>query len=230
MNENAVEPMENLFLLQNNPQEKIFALLEYCQGEDFILRHKAYYLLRELKEQSAVPFLLEMAKKKDLREEDALRILDVFSMIPGAAVKAKSFLHHKNPYLVRGELIALGKNGVLSGGSEEMRVILHFAASGRGRLLRRELVGEVLGYMLERSEDLKNELDSLLLENPLVRGYLRDMPLKGPKYGRLSLYPANDYWALKARSEGLDYGLFKDRVETIPQRKTPKGISVFPVL
>lgn len=214
------EDLEEIVLGEASGSSKAEALLPYAFGEDFFLRHKAYYLLKGLKEQSAVPFLLERAQTPGIEEGEMLRILDALSPFPQGVLELRGLLRHKNPYLVRGEVMALA----MAGGKEALKTLLEFAASPWGRMIRRELMAEVLGFLLEKEPLLKSHLAELMEASPLIRGYLRDMELHPPAYGRLSVFPANDYWALQARKEGLDYGEFKDGVETIHRKKRGKGI------
>lgn len=180
------------------------------KSPDFTLRHQSYHQIKTMKEQSAVPFVLEALKDRELPEEDILRLLDILASLgPDAAVVARGFLRKGNPYLVRGELMALA----LSGGEASFRLILEFAAGRRNTLVRRDLFGETVGYMLEKDPGLQEVFDEMAEKNPLVRGYFRGMEVKGPAYGRLTVYPSNDYWALKAREKGLDYERFKETVE-----------------
>lgn len=223
--EERLEELEAVAFGDLEPREKLERLFEAADDPDYTLRHKAYHLLKEIKEQRAVPFLLKRLAEKSLREEDALRMMDILGDLKrDTALVLRRFLRHKNPYLVRGALTAMAKGG----GSRSLDVILAYAASGKSGIIRRELFGEFLGYMLERDPRLRNRLDQRILEDQGVRSYLRDMELKGPKYGRLSVYPSNDYWALRARAEGLDYGLFKYRTESIHRKKIEQSYSDIP--
>ena len=67
--------------------------------------------------------------------------------------------------------------------------------------------------MIAREPTFKSYIYEKELVNPDIRGYLRDMELIGPKYKRISVFPSNDYWALKVRAKGLDYVNFKSIVE-----------------
>lgn len=214
------EDLEEIFLREDPGYRKVEALLPFAFGEDFFLRHKAYYLLKELKEQAAVPFLLERARTPGLPEGEMLRILDALSAFPQGVRELQWLLRHKNPYLVRGEVMALA----LAGGREALEILLGFAASPWGRMVRRELMAEALGYLLAKEPGLVERLEKLVETAPLIRGYLRDMELHPPAYGRLSVFPANDYWAIQARGQGLDYGEFKDGVETIHRKNKVRGI------
>lgn len=180
------------------------------KSPDFTLRHQSFHQIKTMKEQSAVPFVLEALMDRDLPEEDILRLLDILASLgPEAALPAKGFLRKGNPYLVRGELMALA----LSGGESTFRLILGFAAGRRNTLIRRDLFGETVGYMLEKDPGLQEVFDEVAGNDPSVRGYFRGMEVKGPANGRLTVYPSNDYWALKAREKGLDYERFKGMVE-----------------
>ena len=173
-------------------------------------------MLKEMKEQRAVPFILKRLTENELPEEDVLRLMDIASELKkDTALVFRRFLRHKNPYLVRGALTAMAK----CGSGKSLKVILGFAGTSKGGIIRRELFSELIGYMFELDPGLRTLAYNLILSDPLIRGYLRDMEIQGPKYKRLSVYPSNDYWALKARARGIDYGLFKYRVESIHFKK-----------
>ena len=214
--EHELERLEKVYLGDAPASEKLRLLFEGTRSGDYLLRHKSYYLLKEMKEQRAVPFLLKRLAEERLPEEDVLRLMDVAAALKkDTPLVFKGFLRHKNPYLARGALTAMAK----CGSGRSLKVILEFASTGKGGIIRRELFSELIGYMLDLNPELRALTDRLILENPLIRGYLRDMEIKGPKYKRLSVYPSNDYWALKARARGIDYGLFKHRVESIRFKK-----------
>ena len=214
--EHELDRLEEVFLGDALPAVKLELLFDGTRSGDYLLRHKSYYLLKEMKEQRAVPFILKRLTEKDLPEEDVLRLMDIASELKkDTALVFRRFLRHKNPYLVRGALTAMAK----CGSGRSLKVILGFAGTSKGGIIRRELFSELIGYMFDLNPDLRTFEYSLILSEPPIRGYLRDMEIQGPKYKRLSVYPSNDYWALKARARGIDYGLFKYRVESIRFKK-----------
>ena len=214
--EHELDRLEEVFLGDAPAAVKLELLFEGTRSRDYLLRHKSYYLLKEMKEQRAVPFILKRLTEKELPEEDVLRLMDIASELKkDTALVFRRFLRHKNPYLVRGALTAMAK----CGSGKSLKVILGFAGTSKGGIIRRELFSELIGYMFELDPGLRTLAYNLILSDPLIRGYLRDMEIQGPKYKRLSVYPSNDYWALKARARGIDYGLFKYRVESIRFKK-----------
>ena len=214
--EHELDRLEEVFLGDAPAAVKLELLFEGTRSRDYLLRHKSYYLLKEMKEQRAVPFILKRLTEKELPEEDVLRLMDIASELKkDTALVFRRFLRHKNPYLVRGALTAMAK----CGSGRSLKVILGFAGTSKGGIIRRELFSELIGYMFELDPGLRTLAYNLILSDPLIRGYLRDMEIQGPKYKRLSVYPSNDYWALKARARGIDYGLFKYRVESIRFKK-----------
>jgi hypothetical protein len=160
-------------------------------------------------------------KEGSLSEEDILRLIDITTNLKiDTPILFKILLTSKNPYLIRGEMVALAKNGSV----RSLKILLEFASSRKGRIIRRELFSEVIGYMIDGNHNLVVYIENQKWENQAIRGYLRDMELIGPKYSRLSVYPSNDYWAQKARSLGLEYGDFKNIVENQLVKKSVKRL------
>lgn len=188
---------------------------------DYIVKHRCYFLLKEIGSQHAVPFILKSLRDGELLEEDILRLIDITTNLRiDTPIILKRFLTSKNPYLIRGEMIALGKNGSV----KSLNILLEFASSDRSRIIRRDLFSEVLGYMIGNNKDLGKYIEDQKWNNKGIRGYLRDMDLIGPKYNRLSVYPSNDYWAQKTRALGLEYIDFKNIVEGQLVRKSVKRL------
>ncbi len=187
--------------------EELFAI---ANKGDYIVKHRCYFLLKELGSQYSVPYILKALKDNKLLEEDILRLIDITTNLRiDTPILLKRFLLSKNPYLIRGEMIALAKNGSI----KSLALLLGFAVSNKGRIIRRELFSEVFGYMISKNIEFGKYIDEQKWNNKEIRGYLRDMELVGPKYNRLSVYPSNDYWAQKVRLLGLEYGNFKNIVE-----------------
>lgn len=204
--EDRFKILEEIFNRDISKKEKLELLWKKTYDDDYLIKYMSYYLIKLLKEQEAVPLVQIRLKEKNLAEEEKLSLLDVLaSLDENSAVEVKRCLVDKNPYVVRGFLTALA----LSGGKLSFDIIIKFASSKRGRIIKRELVGELVGYMLERDSSLKSYFSTLVESNSEVRGYFRDMEIVGPKYGRLSVYPSNDYWALKLKEVGFSYSLFK---------------------
>lgn len=214
-----IKEIEEEILAGKVDRELVARLFKAAESEDYITRHRAFHVLKQLKSQLAVPFMKGIINRGDVREEDVLRILDIAaSLSVDTPILFKGLLHSKNPYLVRGEVMALARNGSFL----SLDLILDFAASNRGRIIRRELFSEAIGYMTEKDEIYAEHVESRKWTDSRTRGYLRDMEIKGPSYNRLSVYPSNDYWALKAREKGIDYGLFKNEVEKPLVKKSVK--------
>ena len=219
----AVSIIEVNEFIGSDIDEKIIVekLFSFIDSGDFTVKHRCYFLLRELASQHAVPYILKSIENKEILEEDVLRLIDItVNLKLDTPILLKRYLYSKNPYLVRGEVVALAKNGSV----KSLKILLEFASSNKGRIIRRELFSEVFGYMIDRHKIFKEYIEDKRWTDQNIRGYLRDMELKGPKYNRLSVFPSNDYFALKARAEGLDYGYFKNIVESQLEKKSTKRL------
>lgn len=205
-----ITDVDQLFLSEIKEEKLVEELFATTLGSDFIVKHRCYFLLKELGSQLAVPYILKKLDDKAMLEEDILRLIDITTNLRiDTPIILRRLLNSKNPYLIRGEMIALAKNGSV----KSLDLLLGFAASNRGRIIRRELFSEVLGYMISNNAELGKYIEDKKWNNKEIRGYLRDMELIGPKYNRLSVYPSNDYWAQKVRTHGLVYLDFKNAVE-----------------
>jgi len=196
-------------------------LFKFAANEDYIVKHRCYYVLREIASKYSLDYIVKFNDFNKMLEEDVLRIIDITTKLEvDSALSLRKLLYSKNPYLVRGEVVALAKNG----SAKSLDVLLEFAISTKGRIIKRELFAELLGYMINKEPELSLYIDKQKWDNQKIRGYLRDMELKGPKYNRLSVFPSNDYWALKARCQGLEYGNFKNIVEDKVFENSFKGL------
>jgi hypothetical protein len=216
-----ITDVDKLFLSEIKEEKLVEELFAIALSSDFIVKHRCYFLLRELGSQHAIPYILKMLDDKEVLEEDILRLIDITSNLRiDTPILLRRLLNSKNPYLIRGEIIALAKNGSV----KSLDILLDFATSNRGRIIRRDLFSEVLGYMISENTELEKYIEDLKWNNKDIRGYLRDMELIGPKYKRLSVYPSNDYWAQKVRNLGLEYVDFKNAVENQLVRKSVKRL------
>ena len=196
--------------------DNVEALLLATQKNDFFLKHKSFYLLKKKKEQETVPFLLPLLLSEDTVEADRLRILDIFASLEHLDVKAlKPLFYDKNPYINRGIIMVLANKG----SSIALEMLLDFAASNKGRIIKRELFGEAVGLMLNNYPVLESVLEKKIEDNESVRGYLKGMTLKPPKNGVLSIYPSHDYWALLCKENGYDYKKFKYYMQSMGGKK-----------
>ncbi len=216
-----IKDIDRWFLSEISEKILVEQLFATANSSEFIVKHRCYFLLKELGSQHAVPYILKMLDDKGILEEDILRLVDITTNLRiDTPILLNRLLYSKNPYLIRGEMIALAKNGSI----RSLEVLLRFAASNRGRIIRRELFSEVFGYMISKNIGHEKYIEDKKWFNKEIRGYLRDMELIGPKYNRLSVYPSNDYWAQKVRNQGLDYIDFKSVVEHQLARKSFKRL------
>lgn len=216
-----IKYIDDLFINENNEGTLVEELFTAALSSEFTVKHRCYFLLRELGSQLAVPYILKIMADKEIPEEDVLRLIDITTNLRiDTPIILKKLLNSKNPYLIRGEMIALAKNGSV----RSLEILLGFATSNKGRIIRRELFSEVFGYMISKNNIMGRYIEDKKWIDKEVRGYLRDMEITGPKYNRLSVYPSNDYWAQKVRNQGLDYSDFKNVVEHQSARKLVKRL------
>ena len=205
------EKLETYYLTDN-----IDALLLATQSDNFFLKHKSFYLLKKEKEQETVPSLLPMLLSLDSTEADRLRILDILASMEKIDLKKLAPLFYdKNPYINRGILMVLANNG----SEVALEMLLDFAASNKGRIIKRELFGESIGFILKNSPHLEATFKVKIEAEEAVSGYLKGMLLKAPKNGILSIYPAHDYWALRCKENGYDYKKFKYYLQSLAGKK-----------
>lgn len=216
-----ITEIDQLYSSDIDERRLVEELFSIASKGDYIVKHRCYFLLKELGSQHAVPNIMKAFRDGELLEEDSLRFIDITTNLKiDTPIILKRLLTSKNPYLIRGEIIALAKNGSV----KSLDLLLEFASSHKGRIIRRDLFSEVFGYMIGKNNNFKKYIEDQKWENQVVRGYLRDMELIGPKYNRLSVYPSNDYWAQKVRNLGLEYGNFKNIIESQLVKKSVKRL------
>jgi len=175
------------------------------------VRCKALEMFRVLGEPQDCAFLLSLVLDGDQPEEFRLRALDVLGALgyrealPGLV----RLLPDANPFLTKGTVSVLGAIG----GGEAMEILLHFAASPAGRMVKREITAEALGRMLRDRPELTEVLEGLKRRHLRIRWFLGGLDLTCPEILRYGAYPANDYVARMVREKGYDYRHFKYLVE-----------------
>lgn len=207
------ERVEKLFL-----DRDIEGLFQLSVSEDFFVKHKSYYMLKKMKEQETVPFVLNALKERR-DEEEILRLMDILAELGEDAREEEvlkaliPFYYEKNPYLVRGSVVTTA----FIGGKEFFSTLVHFLSGSKGRIIRRNFGGELIGLMLYTEPYLEEYFEQLKEEDE-VRGFFRDMEFIPKAYG-LSVYPSNDYFALIGRDRGYDYNEFKYHLQSLKGKK-----------
>jgi len=217
----SIYDIEELVNSEVDEYSLVNQLFIFTEEKDYFVKHRSYYLLMKIASEFSMEHILKFNNFNDVLEEDVLRMLDISTKLKrDSPLGLKRLLYSPNPYLVRGEVVALAKNGSV----KSLEVLLEFAISTKGRIIRRELFAELFGYMIDKEPSLRKYIDERKYASQNIRGYLRDMKLNGPKYNRISVFPSNDYWALKVRALNLDYSDFKKIVEGQIFRKNVKSL------
>lgn len=204
------EVLELLGFLTDFPAERaVEVVLDYLDHEDYLIKSRAFVVLEKLAHPLALPPMFRILREEP-EEEFRLRALAVIQAVghPQAIPELEKVLQDWNPYLIRGALVALGSIG----GEEAARVILEFASSPRGRIVRRELVQEALAFCLLKVSEKEKFLARLAEANGGIRRYLRGLNLEAPPISHFSVYPSNDYLRLKCEARGVDYKTYKRKV------------------
>ncbi|MDS1029652.1 HEAT repeat domain-containing protein [Bacillota bacterium LX-D] len=191
-------------------KEKALAVSSLLKHPDYLTRCKAYGVLRKIFDPVILPKLYTILQTEQ-SEEFRLHTLELIQLIgeESSVLTLGSLLSDFNPFVVRGSIVALG--GI--GGREAVRTILEFASKPQGRIIRREVVAEALGYALQKVQDPEEFLAALQQENKRVKHYLQDLELKAPPIPHFTVYPSADYFSLQAKSRGIDYKKFKRMIK-----------------
>jgi HEAT repeat protein len=197
--------------------ETLERVVELLEDEDYFVKSKAYVTLKKIASfPKSQQWRVEEAIQKGLSvdchmyddkdEEFQLRALEVLSVhgTEDSIALLTQLLQARNPYLVRGSLVAL--SGI--GGERAATVILSFGASREGRIMRREIMEEVLAYALLKVEDVEGFLKNSAKDNQM-RIYLEGMELSVPPIQNFTVYPCNDYLAQKVKERGFAYRQYR---------------------
>lgn len=186
-------------------QEAALALLPYLNHADYLVKSKAFAMLAAVAHPAALPRLFAVLRAEQ-DEEFRLRALEVIQKIaePESVAELALFLADHDPLLIRGVIVALGNIG----GAEAAGIILEFAASPRGRIIRRETVQEALAYALTKVKDPQQFL-LRMGQDKGIRRYLHGLDLALPAVPRYTVYPSADYFSLQAKERGIEYKLYK---------------------
>lgn len=196
--------------LKNYPEKKaVEVLLGYLDHEDYLIKSRAFVVLEKLAHPAALPRMYQVLAE-EREEEFRLRALAVIQAVgePSSIPQLEKALQDWNPFIIRGAVVALG--GI--GGEEAAQIILEFASSPQGRIVRRELVQEALALSLLKVAAKEKFLAQLSHSSGPIRRYLRGLNLEVPQRLHFSVYPSADYFSLRCEARDVDYKTYKRKV------------------
>ena len=188
------------------------AVFNYTGDADYLIKSRAWVSLRRMESASLVPELMAfLAMEQDL--EFRLRCVDVLGAVREQIVAGQvgAFLADPDPLVVRAVVWALGEIG----GEQAASLLLEFAASPAGRIIRREVVAEAIARALAGlPEDQKLEwLRQKEAGSLRARQYLQGLSLEVGPLPRFSPYPAPDYFRLQCKIREISFQTFKNIME-----------------
>ncbi len=173
--------------------------------DDYILQSKAYKMLEQLAGKAEVAAL--SLSLSELEEEYILRIMNILSIRSDEKCLKllATYFTHANPYLVRGAIVACGRIG----GTEAFLLLWDFAISDQSRVVRLEILEEVLALAFAKVETERENILHQCLSSRVGRRLWRELNLTIPIRARFSVYPTNDYFTLLCQKRKLQYAKYR---------------------
>lgn len=206
LDQKVLRTINELDILWPKKRDEVLFLAPYLKHEDYLIRSKAFFLAALFPHPALLPVIAQTAHE-DQDEEFRLRAIEVLQKLGTreALAELAKLLTDPDPLIVRGSVVAMG--GISS--PEAVHIILEYASSLQGRLVRPEVVQEAASLALGDLVDGEKLLKELAAENSNIRRYLRNLNLKKPEIPHFTVYPSADYFSLQAKKRGVDYRTYR---------------------
>ncbi|MCR6545395.1 HEAT repeat domain-containing protein [Dehalobacterium formicoaceticum] len=190
---------------QNVPGSSL-GLISFLHHSDYLIRSRVFIALGRMKDKEMVEPLIDYINGAE--EEWQLRALECLYLLKDTQVApqiAPFLLWHHRPLLARGTYWLLG----FLGGEEALELMIQFAISPEGRLVKSDIIYEGLSMALQSLGQGESYWRKMLNENPAAARYFHYSRLPEVEHPRFHVYPYPDYLLDQALSHGIKAKVFK---------------------
>lgn len=182
-------------------------LVCFLDHPDYLVRSRVFIALGRIKDIEVSGQLLDYLEREP-GEEWQLRVLECFYLFNDRQIVLRLAYwleKYDEPIVTRGLVWLLG----YLGGEEALNVLLEFAISPKGRIVKSEIIYEGIAIALQSLDDADCYWQRMLRENPLIHRYFKYSNLPMVERPRFSIYPYPDYLLDQAKLQGIKAKEFK---------------------
>jgi hypothetical protein len=181
-------------------------LIPFLHHEDYLIRSRIFIALGRMKDpqmvQPLINYIHEAGEEWQLRALECLYFLDDPQVVSQVA---PFLLWHHRPLLVRGAYWLLGSLG----GEKALDLMVQFAISPQGRLVKSDLIYEGLSMAVQSLEQGEKYWQKILRENLQGARFFQYSRLPEVEHPRFYIYPYPDYLLDQAKNHGIKAKIFK---------------------
>ncbi|HHT62354.1 MAG TPA: HEAT repeat domain-containing protein [Clostridia bacterium] len=209
----VAEPGEGVVLLRRiesigkNIPKTAEKLIPFLHHPDYLVRSRVFIALGRIKDTGISNLLLDYLASEP-GEEWQLRVLECLYLLNDNKVIPRiSFLldQHASPLLTRGAAWLIG----YLGGEEALHILLKFAVSPRGRIVKSEIILEAIALALKSLDAGDEYWAKTVRKDPAVNRYFSYCRLPEVEQPRFGVYPYPDYLLDQAKAQGIKTKEFK---------------------
>ncbi|MEL7564785.1 MAG: HEAT repeat domain-containing protein [Dehalobacterium sp.] len=182
-------------------------LIPLLHHPDYLVRSRIFIALGRIKDSEVSEQLLDYLDSEP-GEEWQLRVLECFYLFNDQKVVSRlSHLlkKHHEPIITRGVAWLLG----YLGGEEAFKILLEFAVSPKGRLVKSDIIYEGLALALQSLDHADDYWKETLSKNTSIARFFLYSRLPEVDRPRFSVYPYPDYLLDQAKGKGIKAKEFK---------------------
>lgn len=182
-------------------------LICFLDHPDYLVRSRVFIALGRIRDIEVSGQLLDYLESEP-EEEWQLRVLECFYLFNDRKVVsrlARLLDKYHEPIVTRGLVWLLG----YLGGEEAFNLLLEFAVSSKGRIVKSDIIYEGIALALQSLADNDHYWKRMLKENLLIDRYFQYSSLPKVERPRFSIYPYPDYLLDQAKLQGIKAKEFK---------------------
>jgi len=182
-------------------------LIPFLNHPDYLVRSRVFIALGRIKDNEVSGQLLDYLESEP-GEEWQLRALECFYIFNDKKVVTRlSHLleRHHEPIITRGVTWLLG----YLGGKEALEILLEFAVSPKGRIVKSDIIYEGVALALQSLEHPDHYWKEILSKNASIARFFLYSCLPEVDRPRFSVYPYPDYLLDQAKARGIKAKEFK---------------------
>lgn len=210
---NSARPDEGIALLkkiENLGKDMVGTagkLLPFLEHPNYLVRSRVFIALGRLKDRQISSPLLDYLEENP-EEEWQIRVLECLYLLKDSSVVPRLSVlltKHHQPIVVRGVTWLIG----YLGGKEAAEILLKFAASPQGRMVKSDILYEGISLAVQSLGNADDFCREFLRENPAIARFFLYSQLPEVEQPRFSVFPYPDYLLDQAKVQGIKAKEFK---------------------
>lgn len=182
-------------------------LIPFLDHSDYLVRSRIFIALGRIKDISVIEHLMDYLGTEP-GEEWQLRVLECFYLFNDTKVVPRVSLlleKYQEPLLTRGVTLLLG----YLGGEEALELLLEFAVSPQGRIVKSDIIYEGVALALKSLDHGNEYWADLISQDTSIARFFQYSRLPEVDQPRFFVYPYPDYLLDQAKAQGIKAKEFK---------------------